>query len=168
MTDLTLDELQKVDYPVKIEFDPEEDTYVAEFLDLPGCSGDGSSVEEAYRHAIEAKNEWLRITVEQGLGVPKPSKTSDYSGRVLLRMPTSLHSALADKATLYHSSLNQYIVQLLAGASVGYPLERQLDELTAIVIGCDRRVNQLTGCVRDISIQVAMNLESELLRAHRG
>jgi antitoxin HicB len=157
MNQQTLDDLQALDYPVKIEFDAEEKVYTAEFLDLPGCSADGDTVEEAYRLAIEAKDQWLRTTLEQGLEVPRPSKTLDYSGRILVRMPSSLHAALADKAHLYQASLNQYIVQLLASAAVGYPLERQLEDLTTLVIGCDRRVNQLAGHVRDLTIHIAMN-----------
>jgi antitoxin HicB len=110
MNQLTLDELNGLEYPAKIEFDTEDQVYTVEFLDLPGCSAYGDTVEEAYKNAVDAKKEWLKVTVEQDLPVPTPSKRPDYSGRILLRLPTSLHAALSDKAHLYQSSLNQFMM----------------------------------------------------------
>jgi antitoxin HicB len=155
MSELSLDALKKLDYPVRIEFDPEQNIFTAEFPDLPGCSADGPTVAEAYELAVHAKNDWLQVTLEQGLQVPQPSKNVDYSGRILLRIPTSLHATLADKASLYQSSLNQYIVHLLSGANIGEMVERRIDELAARVVGCDRRINYLTGHVQVLSSQLS-------------
>jgi len=126
----TLEDLKALDYPVKIEYDDEDALFVAEFLDLPGCSATGSTVGEAYDRAQEAKAEWLRLTLEQGLPVPKPTKTREYSGRILVRLPVSLHAALADGAHLNGASLNQYIVHLLSAGSVGDSVSSKLEALT--------------------------------------
>src|SRR6266542_1516279 len=115
----TLEDLKTLDYPVKIEYDEEDSLFVAEFLDLPGCSATGSTVAEAYERAQDSKAEWLRLTLEQGLPIPKPSKTEDYSGRILLRLPVSLHAMLADRARTNGVSLNQYLVHLLSAGAVG-------------------------------------------------
>jgi len=130
MNSNSLEDLQALDYPVKIEYDKEDGLFVAEFLDLPGCSAAGSTVAEAYETAQQAKAEWLRVTLEQGLPVPKPSKTRDFSGRILVRLPVSLHATLVDRARINGSSLNQYIVHLLSAGAVGHQISSQLETVT--------------------------------------
>jgi antitoxin HicB len=61
-------------YPVKIEYDEDDAVFVVEFPDLPGCSASGTTVAEAYENAQRAKNEWLRVTLEEKLPVPEPSR----------------------------------------------------------------------------------------------
>jgi len=126
----SLEDLKALDYPVKIEYDDEDSLFVADFLDLPGCSATGSTVAEAYERAQEAKTEWLRVTLEQGLPIPRPSKTREYSGRLLLRLPVSLHAKLSDRARVNGASLNQYIVHLLSAGAVGDEVDRKLEAVT--------------------------------------
>src|SRR5712692_5611976 len=139
-----LEQLKARDYPVKISFDEQDKVYVAGFFDLPGCSAYGDTVQEAYRRAQEAKAEWLRVTLEQGLPIPEPSKTEEYSGRILVRLPTSLHSMLSDKAKLHGASLNQYILHLLSAAVVGDEVSTQLDEVRNKIEHLEWRIAQLT------------------------
>jgi antitoxin HicB len=119
MNTKSLEDLKALDYPVRIEYDREDSLYIADFVDLPGCSVTGPAVTEAYRRAQTAKEEWLRVTLEQGLPIPKPSKAVEYSGRLLLRLPTSLHAMLAERARANGASLNQYMVHLLSAGAVG-------------------------------------------------
>jgi len=63
-----------LNYPVKIDFDQDDGLYIAEFLDLPGCSATGITATEAYDRAQEAKEQWLRLTCELGLPIPPPSR----------------------------------------------------------------------------------------------
>ena len=125
----SLDDLKVLDYPARIEYDDEDAVFVAGFLDLPGCSATGATVAEAYERAQVAKAEWLRLTSEQGLPIPQPSKIRDYSGRILLRLPVSLHAALADRAHSNGASLNQYIVHLLSAGVVGDEVSRKLEAM---------------------------------------
>lgn len=148
MSDQTLEQLKAEKYPVKIFFDENDGVYVAEYLDLPGCSAYGDTVEDAYRGAEEAKAEWLRVTLEQGLPIPKPSKPEEYSGRILVRVPSSLHAALVDKASLHGASLNQYIVHLLSGAVVGDTANLELDELGNKVAQLEWRIAELSLYLR--------------------
>jgi hypothetical protein len=47
---------------------------------------------------------------------PKPSEENgSHSGRLLLRMPPSLHSELAEAAERHGMSLNAYITRILLG-----------------------------------------------------
>ena len=131
-------------YPVKIDFDEQDQLYTAEFLDLPGCSASGETVEEAYERAQTAKQEWLRLSTEQGLPIPKPSRPEEYSGRFLLRLPPSLHAMLAERAKLQGSSLNQYAVHLLSGAVVGDSVCTQIDQLQRKVAGLEVQLSLLS------------------------
>jgi antitoxin HicB len=131
-------------YPVKIDFDEQDQLYTAEFLDLPGCSASGETVEEAYERAQTAKREWLRLSSQQGLPIPKPSRSEEYSGRFLLRLPPSLHAMLAERAKLQGSSLNQYVVHLLSGAVVGDSVCTQIDQLQRKVSGLELQLSLLS------------------------
>jgi antitoxin HicB len=141
--------VETLDYPVKIEFDRKDDMYIAEFLDLPGCSASGDTVEEAYSNAQAAKDGWMQIAREQGLPIPKPSVASEYSGRMLLRLPTSLHAMIADRAKMYRTSVNQYVVHLLSSAIVGDDVCEQLKDLRAGLNQCQSRISDFETFLRE-------------------
>lgn len=88
--------------------------YLAEFPDLPGCIADGQTVEEALHQAEDALKAWLQTAKEFGDKIPKPSVTSQYSGQWRLRLPKSLHAALAQRAKREGVSLNLFAATLLA------------------------------------------------------
>lgn len=129
MSNQSLEQLAALPYPVKLYFEEEDGLFVAEFLDLPGCHAYGETVEEAYKNAQEAKKEWLKVSLEQGFPIPEPSKPEEHSGRILVRMPNTLHTMLVDKAKMSGTSLNQYIVHLLSGAVVGDHIIRHVSDL---------------------------------------
>jgi antitoxin HicB len=149
-------------YPVKITYSRDDDVYVAEFPDLPGCFAPGPSVDEAYRRALEAKDEWIRIAKEQGLDIPAPSKAEEYGGRILLRLPSSLHGVLANKAKDQGTSLNQYLVHLLSGAVMGDVVIGYLDKLAARTTSLERQLaslsRELTTSYSEITGQLAGGL----------
>jgi antitoxin HicB len=151
----TLEQFKAEKYPVKVFFDEDDGVYVTEFLDLPGCSAYGDTVEDSYRRAEEAKAEWLRVSLEQGLPIPKPSKPEDHSGRILLRLPSSLHGLLADRAKLHGASLNQYILHLLSSAAVGDELSTQVEALTRRLGQLEFRIGQLAANLKPPQISVS-------------
>ncbi len=57
---------------------------------------------------------WIETAYEAGDEIPLPSSDDTYSGKLLLRMPKSLHRCLAQKADRENVSLNQYIVSVLS------------------------------------------------------
>jgi antitoxin HicB len=97
--------------PYKVVFYPaKEGGYVVEIPGLPGCISQGETVEEALEMIQDAKKLWLETAIEDNIEIPKPSKGVDeYSGKINLRMPKSLHKTLAEKANEEKISLNQYI-----------------------------------------------------------
>jgi predicted RNase H-like HicB family nuclease len=100
----------KAQYPFEVEF--EEGEYIVTFPDLAGCMSGGPTIEEALKNAEEAKRLWIETTLERGAEVPEPA--GDYSGRLVLRMPKSLHRDLAMRARREGISLNQYLISKLA------------------------------------------------------
>ena len=51
---------------------------------------------------------------EEGVSIPEPDSLEDYSGQFKLRLPRSLHRALAEHSQREGISMNQYCVYLLA------------------------------------------------------
>ena len=93
-----------------------EEYWIARVLELPHCMTHGATPEEALKDIEDAKCEWLKSNLEAGLPVPEPTK---FTGQYHLRMPPSLHEALARKSESEDVSLNQFMITALARA-VGY------------------------------------------------
>ena len=104
-------------YP--ITFYPEkEGGYTAIIRDLPGCMTQGETLSEAMENIEEARELWIETVYETGKkDVPLPSTENEYSGRLLLRIPKSLHRHLSEGADNEGVSLNQYILSLLSEAN---------------------------------------------------
>ena len=91
--------------------------WFAEVDDLPSTSARGASPEEAVQRA------WSAAEKSLGLADAAPSSegtrakpSAGHSGKILVRMPSSLHDELAQAAAREGVSLNQLITGVLAGA----------------------------------------------------
>jgi len=100
-------------YPVTIHPDP-EGGYVAEIEELPGCMTQAETIDEAFEAIEDARQVWINGTHEMGQDIPLPRDMEEYSGKILVRIPKSLHRTLAHAAKREGVSLNQYIASLLA------------------------------------------------------
>ncbi len=94
--------------------DPESGTYTARILEFPGCVAQGDSLTEAYERLERAAEDWIRAALDLGQEVPAPAEEQTYSGRILVRLPKSLHRRAAELADRDSTSLNQFIVSALA------------------------------------------------------
>ena len=92
--------------------DKEGGGFLVEYPELKGCMADGNTPEEALKAGEDAVKSWLLTAEEFGDNIPQ-SKL-DYSGQISLRMPTSLHGALAHRAAYEKVSLNALINNILA------------------------------------------------------
>lgn len=110
--------------PYRVILHPsEEEGYAIEVPDLPGCISQGQTIEEALKMIEDAKICWLETALENGIEIPEPVRgTEDYSGKLNIRIPKSLHRTLAEKARDEKISLNQYILYQLA-RSTGHPVK---------------------------------------------
>jgi antitoxin HicB len=107
-------------YPAQVFWSDEDESFVAVATDLPGCSALGDTQESALKELQGAITEWISAQEAAGNPIPAPSSPAQqHSGKVLVRMPRSLHSTLSLRASSEGVSLNQYIVFVL---SSGAPL----------------------------------------------
>jgi predicted RNase H-like HicB family nuclease len=101
-----------------------EALFEARVKELPDVAEYGETYEEAYDLAVDTIETTAKLLVEKGRGMPLPqSPADDFSGRVTLRLPKSLHRSLAESAESERVSLNQHLVNVL-GYFSGYEAGR--------------------------------------------
>ena len=94
---------------------PEPDgTFRGEIIEFPGCIAVGNTPAEALASLEDVAAAWLEATLAKGQRVPEPVENSDYSGKLVVRLPRSLHKRAAYQAAREGVSLNQFIVSSLA------------------------------------------------------
>lgn len=92
-----------------------ESVFKATVKELPHVAEYGDSYEEVYELAVDAINVLHEMASDMGHKFPNPStEDENYSGRVTLRMPKSLHRSVAATADLEGVSLNQFLVATIA------------------------------------------------------
>lgn len=95
-----------------------EDCFEARVSELPDLVEYADSHEEAYNLAIDAIETTAVIMSQKGKSMPLPNRRVDnYSGRVTLRLPKSLHRHLAIRAECEDVSLNTLITSALCAFS---------------------------------------------------
>jgi antitoxin HicB len=93
--------------------------WTATVEELPGCVAHGATPELAAAAAQEAIERWIREASADGREIPPPGAAASHSGRLLVRMPRSLHGELVRASEREGTSLNAYIVAALS-ASVAW------------------------------------------------
>lgn len=109
------DDPRDVPYPVTLVHD-ESGEWVATIDVLPGCNARGATPDEALERVAGAVAAWVETAEREGKEVPEPKSAQSHSGRLLLRMPQTLHAELARAAERERVSLNQFITDALSGA----------------------------------------------------
>lgn len=92
----------------------ETGTYVATIQEFPGCIAAGDTAEGALRNLESAAESWIESALATGYGVPPPRGDNEYSGRIALRLPKSLHRRAAELAEREDTSVNQLLVTAVA------------------------------------------------------
>ena len=101
-------------YPVNLHWSDEDKAWIAVVPDLPGCCrAHGSTQQAALREAATATKLWLSVARKDGRDIPEPTG-KEASGKLLVRMPKSLHRSLQLEALREGVSLNQLVVSLLS------------------------------------------------------
>lgn len=59
-------------YEITIYWSAEDDAYLAEVPDLPGCVADGPTYESALAEALRAVEAWVQTARELGRDIPQP------------------------------------------------------------------------------------------------
>lgn len=95
---------------------PDDECYFIKVKELVGCMSQGDTIEDAYHMIKDAMNSWLEIAIKEEDKIPLPDSMQEvnYSGKISLRMPKSLHKKVAKEAKKEGVSLNSYIVTCIA------------------------------------------------------
>jgi len=62
----------KYKYRIYIYWSEEDNAFIAEIPELPGCMSDGETYEEAIKNAQEAIEIWIETAKEIGREIPEP------------------------------------------------------------------------------------------------
>jgi antitoxin HicB len=116
----TVEEYRSLPYHLMLVRDGEDKTkpWTASVEELPGCTAHGKSSDEALAGIEAAIAKWISVALEEGRDIPEPKSATSHSGRLLLRMPRTLHADLTRASEREGVSLNQFITDVLAAAVV--------------------------------------------------
>ena len=59
-------------YEVIIYWSQEDEAFIAEVPELPGCAADGETYQEALQNVEMIMQEWIETAQEIGISVPQP------------------------------------------------------------------------------------------------
>jgi antitoxin HicB len=148
-------------YQIALRADERNQGWIAYVEELPGCEAHGDNPEQATRHLRGAMERWVSEALERGEAIPEPRVLSGHSGRLLLRMPQSLHAELARAADIEGISLNQFITTALASA-VAWRNQAAPDSRRRVSTGSDAgpsaAAGERTRPSRSRSVLLATNL----------
>lgn len=116
MNKRTVEDYLNLPYTIEVirDNDPENPGWVATVAELSGCMTQADTFEELGEMIDEAMRLWLEAALEDNVEIPEPRLEADYSGKFVVRVPTSLHRALAIQSEREGVSLNSYINVALA------------------------------------------------------
>ncbi len=66
-------------YEIIIYWSDEDEAYIAEVPELPGCMADGNTYEEVLENVTQVIKEWLETAEELGREIPKPKGRLIYA-----------------------------------------------------------------------------------------
>ncbi|MCD6136947.1 type II toxin-antitoxin system HicB family antitoxin [Candidatus Bipolaricaulota bacterium] len=66
-------------YEIIIFWSAEDNAFIAEVPELPGCMADGDSYQEALSNAEQIIQEWIDTATELGRPIPEPKGRLTYA-----------------------------------------------------------------------------------------
>jgi len=64
--------VNKIQYEIILYWSQEDQAFIAEVPELPGCAADGATYQEALANAEVVIREWIETAHELGRPVPEP------------------------------------------------------------------------------------------------
>jgi predicted RNase H-like HicB family nuclease len=94
---------------------PESDgSFRSEIVEFPGCFAVGDTAAEALTNLERVAESWLDATIAKGQRIPEPLDNSGFSGKLVVRLPRTLHKRATYTAANEGVSLNAFIVSCIA------------------------------------------------------
>jgi antitoxin HicB len=116
-----------VDMPHAYVVLPQKDgTIAAKCNELPGCFVVVERVEDLHKRFLEVKRLWVETALSEGLEIPEPEELESCPGKLLVRMPRSLHGEIKTRAAEEGVSVNLLINSLLAQRSIARNYEDKM------------------------------------------
>lgn len=114
----TVDDYTSLPYHLLLVRDGEDKAkpWTATVEELPGCTAHGKTSAEALSEIEAAMAKWIGVALEEGREIPEPRSAATHSGRLLLRMPKTLHADLTRASEREGVSLNQFLTDVLASS----------------------------------------------------
>lgn len=97
-----------------VEWSPGDRCFVGSAPPLIGRCCHGPTEANVLRQLKRIVDDWVRLADTEGVALPPPEGSGEYSGRFLLRVPAPVHQALTLKARAAGKSLNAYCAERLA------------------------------------------------------
>ena len=97
-------------YSYNIEYDPDDNIFIARCAELPTLAAHGDTQEKAFeeiKNVVCASLEWIE---EDGESIPEPLSLQRFSGEFRVRMSPEIHRRIATEAKLQGVSMNQFIL----------------------------------------------------------
>ncbi len=66
-------------YEIIIYWSEEDEAFIAEVPELPGCAADGASYQEVLTNVEKVIEEWIETATELGRPIPKPKGRLRYA-----------------------------------------------------------------------------------------
>lgn len=108
------------DYTVDLELEA-DGSYVAEVVEMPGCLAAGADANEGVEMLRDSFALWVDATSSAGRPIPLPIRLGP-NGRMLLRLPRSLHIRAAQAAARDGVSVNAFVTAAVAERVGASPL----------------------------------------------
>src|SRR5436853_7715440 len=105
---MTAADILKMPYS-RVVVPDENGTFTSEIFEFPGCIAVGDTAADALASLEEVATDWVSAAREQGQDIPEPIESSDFSGKLVLRMSSGLHKRATMCAEREGVSLNQFI-----------------------------------------------------------
>ena len=100
-------------YAYFVEYDEEDDIFLAKCAEFPGLAAHGNTQEKALAEVKKVVLESLKWIDEEKGHMPEPFSLHQFSGEFRVRMPPEKHRKVAMEAALQGISMNQFIVNKL-------------------------------------------------------
>ncbi len=118
-------------YSYQLQWSPDDEGYICTSAEFPGVSAFGPDQQTALAEMTVALEAVLDTYAEEGRPLPAPNEPHAFSGQFRLRIPKSLHEALAQRAEREGMSLNSYAALLLSAATGAGPATDHASETLA-------------------------------------
>lgn len=66
-------------YEIILYWSYDDDAYIAEIPELPGCMADGPTAREALHNVEQIAREWIETALETGREIPEPKGRLRYA-----------------------------------------------------------------------------------------